>query len=161
MLALCIFALAAGPAAAAPGTVPSDNSAAAQYTEALPGAEGDQTSKELRKKRAKKKAAEGGLSKKEARRLKALGKEGADAAELAGAGADGGAKGGTGRDGAAGGQGGGAPVAPDGSSAQGQILNTITGVDDGIGVLPPLLISLAVVAAALGYLAIRRRSQLP
>jgi hypothetical protein len=153
LLVLCALALPTAPAAAAPDTVPPDNSAAAQYTEALPGAEGNRPSKALREKRGET-APEGALSKKEVRRLKALGKEGADAAELAAAGADGGAAGG----GAAGGQGGGASSDRDGSSGPGQILNAVTGFsDDGIGLLAPLLIALAM-AAALAYAVARRRS---
>lgn len=164
LLALCALALPAGPAAAAPDTVPSDNSGAAQYTEALPDAEGNQTSKNLReKKQGKQKqkqkqgmaAQKGALSKQDIKRLKALGKEGADAAELAAAAAKLAGAG----SGAAGSQEGGASADEDGSSETEQALRAATGTsDDGIDLLLVALIALAVVAA-LALVVVRRRGR--
>lgn len=155
LLALCAFALAAAPAAAAPDTVPSDNSGAAQYTESLPGAEGNQTSKDLRKKKQGKATQEGALSKQDIKRLKALGKEGADAAELAAAAAKLAGAG----SGAAGSQEGGASADEDGSSGTEQALRAATGTsDDGIDLLLVALIALAVVAA-LALVVVRRRGR--
>lgn len=160
LLALCVLALAAAPAAAAPDTVPSDNSGAAQYTESLPGAEGGQTSKNLReKKQGKQKQGkatqEGALSKQDIKRLKALGKEGADAAELAAAAAKLAGAG----SGAAGSQEGGASADEDGSSGTEQALRAATGTsDDGIDLLLVALIALAVLAA-LALVVTRRRGR--
>jgi len=139
LLALSAMALSAGPAMAAPDTVPPDNSGAAQYTEALPGAGGDRPTKNLDKGRGGKAGGQV-LNAKQKARLKALGKEGAEAAELADA--NGGAAGDR--------QGGGASSDPDGSSGAGEVLSTVTGSSDdsgGIDLLLVLLVALAVLAA--------------
>jgi cobalamin biosynthesis Mg chelatase CobN len=143
LVALCILALSAAPATAAPDNVPSDNSGAVQYTEALPGAEGNQTSKALRKAREKA-VADGTLSRKEARRLEALGKEGADAARLAAAAATGKAANG----GAANGNASSDPSDSSGSSGAQQVAGAVTGSSDsgGTGLLLPLLGLAALVA---------------
>jgi hypothetical protein len=127
--------------------VPPGNSAANQYTETLPGPGGNTPSSE-----AKGGAPAKVLGSSNAARLEALGPEGRAAARLAaataphpvGKGEPGGAKA--------------APV-PSGSSGLGQVLRQLTGTSGsgGMGLLLPLVIVLAVLAAV-GFLITRRRT---
>jgi hypothetical protein len=138
-------------AAAAPPLVPPGVSGANQYTETLPGPGGNEPTgggAAHNPKSAAKALGEGN-----AQRLEALGPEGRAAARLA-------------TQGAAGDKGNPSPhgnrafdSAGDGSSAAGQVLGNLSGTSDsgGMGVLLPLLI-LAAAVAAVGFLVTRRRS---
>lgn len=173
-ITLTVAALAL-PAGAAAAYVPPDNSAATQYTEAVPTAGGP-------KKTGGAKHGQGGdpgtvLGKKNAKRLNSQGQAGREAAEVAAATAPNGsgtaesgnasqsAPQGPGQGSAGSGsqgeakQGPDAQSEPDGSSAFGEVASDATGSDSGgTGLLLPL----AVVAAILGsiaYLLRQRRRQ--
>lgn len=154
LLALGLSAPAA--IAGTPPLLPEGPSGAGQYTETLPGAGGNETTRGIREK-------EGGsgartpaavLGRENAARLEALGAAGQEAARLAAAGAPRGV--GAAQEG--GGVAGRSSSSTSGSSALGQILGQLTGSSDsggGMGLLLPLLIGAAIVAA--GAFAIGRR----
>jgi hypothetical protein len=149
-----VFALLlpAASAAAAPPLVPPGVSGANQYTETLPGPGGNEPTSGGAAHSPK--SAAKALGKSNAQRLVALGPVGRAAAGLA-------------TQGAAGDKGNPSPQghraldsAGDGSSAAGQVLGNLSGTSDsssGMGVLLPLLI-LAAAVAAVGYFVTRRRS---
>ena len=159
-VSLVVLGLSA-PAASAgtPPLLPEGPSGANQYTETLPGAGGNETTRGIHEKEggsgAKTPAA--ALGRENAARLEALGAAGREAARLAAAGAPrgvGGARagGGAGRSGSS----------TSGSSAVGQILGQLTGSSDsggGMGLLLPLLIVAAIVAAAAFVIGYRRAPQ--
>lgn len=158
---LCIALLAApGAALAARGTVPPGVSGASQYTESLPGAGGEESTKAMVESTPADRGEGGGkggapagtLGTEDAEKLEALGPEGKAAAGLAAAGTGGG-NGGTG-DGVAGT----ASGSSGGGSGVAQVVGRLSGSDGsgGMGLLLPLLIAMAVIAAA-GYLIGRRR----
>jgi hypothetical protein len=163
---LCIALLAVPGAAMATSTVPPGVSGAAQYTESLPGAGGEESTKSVVE------ADKGGggkatgpaqtLGTENAEKLEALGPEGKAAAGLAaaGRGGDGGNGSGDkdGSEGTGGAAAGTATRSSGGGSGVGQVVGQLSGSEgsSGMGLLLPLLIAMAVVAAA-GYLIGRRR----
>jgi hypothetical protein len=155
VLAAVALAAAAPGAAMAAKLLPPGNSAVNQYTEPLPGPEGNVAGGAVKGGRSPAKA----LGAAKAARLEALGPEGRAAARLAAATAPAAAaRGGSGRGAGHGGAGGGAPLAA-GSSGLGEVLGQITGTSGsgGTGLLLPLVIALAL-AGSLAFLAARRRT---
>ncbi len=166
MATACIALLSLpGAALAARGTVPPGVSGAAQYTESLPGAGGEESTKAMVEAGQGGKGDGGGadgeaaepartLGAENAEKLEALGPEGKAAAGLAAAG--GGDKGPGG--GGSGGGGGETAAQSSGGSGVGQVVGQLSGSEgsSGMGLLLPLLIAMAVVASA-GYLIGRRR----
>jgi hypothetical protein len=158
---LCIAGLALPGAALAAGTVPPGVSGAAQYTESLPGPGGEESTKSMVE------AGQGGdgqkaaepartLGTENAEKLEALGPEGKAAAGLAAAGGEGNRAGD--KSGSGGAAADTATHSSGGGSGVGQVVRQLSGSDGsgGMGLLLPLLIVMAVVAAA-GYLIGRRR----
>ena len=155
VLGLSSPAASAGAPALLPEGPPSG---VGQYTETLPGPGGNETTGGIRGKESgsgAKTPAEA-LGRANAERLEALGAAGQEAARLAAAGAP---KSSQGRGGAAGRSG----SSDSGSSAIGQVLGQLTGSSDssgGMGLLLPLLIVAAILAAA-AYGIGRRRAPQP
>lgn len=151
-LVFAFLAWPVGSAAAAPGAVPPGASGANQYTETLPGAGGDEPTHNVKQKGQGPgaKTPSEALGEENASQLEALGPDGRAAAQLAAAGAPPRAVGGKAEEGT---------TNPRGSSAVGQILGQLTGTADseGMGLLLPLLIAAAILAAA-GYALGRRRT---
>jgi hypothetical protein len=150
--------------AAAESRVPPGVSGANQYSETLPGPGGnDRTGGGSGKTPAQ------AVGKENAAKLEALGPEGRAAAELAAETAPGGGKAAGGHGGAAsGGASGGSSsdAGASGSSGLDQVLGQVTGTggsesgSNGMGLLLPLLIAAAIVAAA-AYALNRRRTARP
>jgi hypothetical protein len=163
ILALAAALLCLSPAAARADRVPPGVSGAGQYTESLPGPGGEEATRDLGD-RGKRQPAHV-LGGKNAAELESLGPEGEAAAKLAAATApEAGGAGGRGAGGGhgAGGNGGGrldAGAAAGASSGAGQVVGQIAGTSGsgGMGVLLPLLIAAAILAAA-GYALLRRRA---
>jgi hypothetical protein len=148
-LALIVLALPAA-AVAAPGTLPPGNSGANQYTETLPGAGGNEPTRGIGDKGgAGARTPAKVLGQANAAELEALGPEGRAVAQLAAATAPA-RSGGHAHEGGASGS---------GSSGVAQVLGQLTGTSGsgGMGLLLPLLIAMAIVAAA-AYALGRRRT---
>jgi hypothetical protein len=154
LVGIAVFACAAG-AAAAQSPLPPEQSGANQYTEALPGAGGNEPTGTVGVGR-------GGppgkaIGKQNAEKLEQLGPEGQAAAELAAEAAPAAAASSP----AKGSPSGGNPEGrtdPDGASRSGQILSQLAGSDSGgMGPLLPLVIVLAA-GAAVAFLVLRRRA---
>ncbi len=149
---------------AADGAVPPGVAGANQYTESVPSADGNESTKSMVHVGKSGGAGEdtsspsATLGSASAEKLEDLGPEGRAAANLAAAGASGG-KGGGGPIGMTGGGANQPDRASSGSSSFDQVVGQLSGSDSsgGIGLLLPLLIVMAVVAAA-GYLVGRRRT---
>jgi hypothetical protein len=147
-LALVMLVLPVASVAAAPGRVPPGNSAASQYHETLPGAGGNEQTRDI--------GGEGGrapakvLGHANAARLEALGPEGRAAAQFAAQSAP--------NNTARQPHGVGGASNPSGSSALSQVLGQLTGSSGsgGMGLLLPLLIAMTIVGAA-AYALGRRR----
>jgi hypothetical protein len=164
---LCIALLALPGEAAATRTVPPGVSGAAQYMESVPGAGGEESTKAIVEEGQ---AAEGGdseatrkLGTENAAKLEALGPEGESAASLAassagGNGRPGGDPVGAGKSAGADGTEEATPPHHSGGSGVGEVVGQLSGSEGsgGMGLVLPLLIAMAVVAAA-GYLIGRRR----
>jgi hypothetical protein len=142
------------PAAGQAAPLPPENSAANQYTEALPGPGGDHPTRDIGSNKGPGNEAGGGkntadtLGQANATRLERLGPEGRAAAQLAAESPPSP----TTREPAEGG-------GPGGDSGLNQVLGQITGSSDsgGSGLLLPALIAAAAIAAA-AFVVLRRRT---